>query len=125
MSTRALTTLIDICHFFLFSSGTCLKLGHYRFLSYCFPINHLPFIDSFINDLRALCWALASPSVSLSFYTDDRTPWTGDQPVARPLPTQRTIQTHDPSVRVREDSSCLRPPGHCDQPLITLGSEFV
>jgi hypothetical protein len=25
---------------------------------------------------------------SLSLYTIDRTPWTGDQPVARPLPTQ-------------------------------------
>jgi hypothetical protein len=24
------------------------------------------------------------------FYTDDRTPWTGNQPVARPLPTHRT-----------------------------------
>jgi hypothetical protein len=28
-------------------------------------------------------------SVSWSF-TDDRTPWTGDQLVARPLPTHRT-----------------------------------
>jgi hypothetical protein len=26
------------------------------------------------------------------FYTDDRTSWTGDQPVARPLPTHRTTQ---------------------------------
>jgi hypothetical protein len=26
-------------------------------------------------------------------YTDGRTPWTGDQPVARPLPTHRTTQT--------------------------------
>jgi hypothetical protein len=26
------------------------------------------------------------------FYTDGRTPWTSDQPVARPLPTQRTTQ---------------------------------
>jgi hypothetical protein len=29
----------------------------------------------------------------LTFYTDDKTPWAGDQPVARPLPTQRTTQT--------------------------------
>jgi hypothetical protein len=28
----------------------------------------------------------------LTFYRDDRTPWTGDQPVARPLPTHRTTQ---------------------------------
>jgi hypothetical protein len=29
------------------------------------------------------------------FYTDGRTPWTGDQPVARPLHTHRTIQTQN------------------------------
>jgi hypothetical protein len=26
------------------------------------------------------------------------------------------IRAHDPSVRVSEDSSCLRPRGHCDRP---------
>jgi hypothetical protein len=39
------------------------------------------------------------------------TPWTGDQPIARPLPIQDNtnidvligIQTHDPSVRADED----------------------
>jgi hypothetical protein len=30
------------------------------------------------------------------------------------------IWTHDPSVRTREDSSCLRPRGHCDRQLISL-----
>jgi hypothetical protein len=29
----------------------------------------------------------------LMFYTINRTPWTSDQPVARPLPTHRTTQT--------------------------------
>jgi hypothetical protein len=29
------------------------------------------------------------------FYIDGRTPWTRDQPVARPLPTQRTTQTQN------------------------------
>jgi hypothetical protein len=54
----------------------------------------------------------------------------GDQPVARPLPIHRTtqtqnkhtqyiralsgIRTQDLSVRAGEDSSCLRPRGHCD-----------
>jgi hypothetical protein len=67
----------------------------------------------------------------LSLYTDGRTPWTGDQPVARPLLTYRTaqtehthtyihalsgIRTYDPSVRVSEDCSCLGPHGHCDRP---------
>jgi hypothetical protein len=31
----------------------------------------------------------------LILYTVGRTPWTGDQPVARPLPTHRTIQTQN------------------------------
>jgi hypothetical protein len=54
------------------------------------------------------------------FYTVCRTPWTSDQPVARPLPTHRInahtdihalsgIRTHDPSVWATEDSSCRRP----------------
>jgi hypothetical protein len=34
-------------------------------------------------------------SVSWSFYTIDRTHWTGDQPVSRPLPTQRTARTQN------------------------------
>jgi hypothetical protein len=57
---------------------------------------------------------------------DVRTPWTRDQPVARPLPTHKHrinakihafsgIQTHDTSVRAGEDIPCLRPRGHCDR----------
>jgi hypothetical protein len=60
----------------------------------------------------------------LILYTVGSTPWTGDQSFARPLPKQnkRTqyrrhalsgIRTYDPSVRASEDSSCLRPCGHC------------
>jgi hypothetical protein len=47
----------------------------------------------------------------LVLYTVGRTPWTGDEPVARPLPTHRTIhalsgiRTDDPSVRAGEDGS--------------------
>jgi hypothetical protein len=59
-------------------------------------------------------------------YTVGRTPWTGDQPVARPLPAHRTtqtqtsmplsgIRTHDISVRASEDSSFLRPRSYCDR----------
>jgi hypothetical protein len=59
------------------------------------------------------------------FYKDGRTPWTSDQPFARPLPKPEQhkhrikayayihalseIRTHDPSVRASEDSSRLRP----------------
>jgi hypothetical protein len=60
------------------------------------------------------------------------TPWTGDQPDARPLRRHRTaqhrktrtqihassgIRTQDPSIRAAEDSTCLRPRGHWDRPL--------
>jgi hypothetical protein len=64
-------------------------------------------------------------------YTDGRTPWTGDQAVARPLPTHRAIQkeknthtnicalsgirTHNPNVRASKDISCLRALSHCDR----------
>jgi hypothetical protein len=80
----------------------------------------------------------------LIFYTVGRTPWTGDQPVAWPIPTHRTIQTqnkrththtdihalseirtHHLSVRASKDNSCLRPGGHCDRPLIgTTGGKL-
>jgi hypothetical protein len=67
------------------------------------------------------------------FFTDGRTPWTSDQPVARPLPKHRTkqtqnkcihttnihalsvIRTHDPSLRASEDNSYLRPRGYRDR----------
>jgi hypothetical protein len=58
--------------------------------------------------------------------TVGRTPWTGDQPVAMPLPTQRTTQTQkkrtqtsmlwvDPSVLATEDCLCPMLRGHCDR----------
>jgi hypothetical protein len=31
------------------------------------------------------------------------------------------IRNHDPGVAVGEDSSCLRPLGHCDRPIPALG----
>jgi hypothetical protein len=41
-----------------------------------------------------LRWGLAAFFFSfLILYAAGRTPWTGDQPVARPLPTQRTTNT--------------------------------
>jgi hypothetical protein len=33
--------------------------------------------------------------IFLILYTVGRTPWTGDQPAARPLPTDRAVQTQD------------------------------
>jgi hypothetical protein len=80
------------------------------------------FSHSFVSGSTAHCWALASSSVSSSSL-DVRIPWTGDQPVARPPPTQNNanrypassaIRIHDSSDQAREDSSCVRPRGHCD-----------
>jgi hypothetical protein len=77
-------------------------------------------------------WALAAFQFP-GLFTIDRTHWTSDQLVARPLPTHRTvrkqnkhiytsnihalngIRTHDHSVRASEDSSCLRPVGYRDR----------
>jgi hypothetical protein len=71
-----------------------------------------------------------------SIWTFDRTPWTGDQPDARPPPTQDNttqknadthihtssgIRTHDPSVRAVEDNTCFRPRGHWGHSLKTFG----
>jgi hypothetical protein len=66
------------------------------------------------------------------------TPWSGDQPVARPLATQgkthtektqSRIRNHDPRVRVGEGTLCLRPRGHWDRPALLLytiiQTEFV
>jgi hypothetical protein len=36
----------------------------------------------------------------LILYTVGRTPWKGDQPVARPLPTCRTTQTQNKCTRI-------------------------
>jgi hypothetical protein len=65
----------------------------------------------------------------LNLYTVSRTPWTGDQPLTRPLPAHRTTQTQnkhrhpclewDSNPRLQclsgRRSSCLRPYGHCDR----------
>jgi hypothetical protein len=79
---------------------------------------------------------------SLIIFIDSRTPWTSDQPVARPLPKHRAtqsqnkrihtpnvhalsrIRTHDPSVRASEDSSWLRPRGYSDRHSFRIGKEI-
>jgi hypothetical protein len=36
----------------------------------------------------------------ISKYSVGKTPWTGDQPVARPLPTHRTTQTQNKRIQI-------------------------
>jgi hypothetical protein len=75
-------------------------------------------------------WAPASNCQFHDRFIEGRTPWTCDQPVARPLPKHRTTQTQnkhihipnihafygirtcDPGFRESEDSACLRPLGY-------------
>jgi hypothetical protein len=89
---------------------------------------------------RLKCLNLLSLSLCLWFYspldighfvsflilcTVGWTPWTGDQPAAKPLPTHRInahntdiyalsgIRAHGISVRTGKECSCFRPRGHC------------
>jgi hypothetical protein len=73
-----------------------------------------------------ICLWLCSPTVGLwplfqflILYTVGRTPWTGDQPVTRPLPTHR-INAHgyqclECDSNPRSQCSSLRPRGPCDR----------
>jgi hypothetical protein len=69
-------------------------------------------------------------------FTDGETPWRSDQLVARPLPKHWTtqtqnkhihipntdalfgIRTRDPGFQASEDSTCLRPLGYRERPLL-------
>jgi hypothetical protein len=72
-------------------------------------------------------WSIGLISQFLDHFTDGRTPWTGDQLVARPLPKHRInaytpnihalcgIRTHGPGFRPNEDSTCLKLLGYRDR----------
>jgi hypothetical protein len=45
----------------------------------------------------------------LIFYTVDRTPWTGDQPVVRQLATHRTTQTQNKRTQISMPEVGLEP----------------
>jgi hypothetical protein len=59
-------------------------------LTFTFTIYLPTALQLFIGDLGHFLSFLI-----LVFYTADRTPWTGDQPVARPSSTHRTTQTQN------------------------------
>jgi hypothetical protein len=95
-------------------------------------------LDCLLPNLSIYLW-LFSPLLDLGrffsfliLYTVGRTPWTGDQPVAKPLSTHRTshrINGHshprlewDSNPRSQHSSerrqSILRPRDHCDRRLL-------
>jgi hypothetical protein len=65
-------------------NGMIMLRRQYRRLSICLSVHPSTHLEPFIG-----LWPLFS---FLILYTVSRTPWTGDQPVARPLPTHRTTQ---------------------------------
>jgi hypothetical protein len=67
--------------------SVCLSAYLPTYLSICLPIYpiHPSIYRPFVGP-----WPLFS---FLMFYTVGKTPWTGDQPVARPLHAHRTTQT--------------------------------
>jgi hypothetical protein len=83
---------------------------------------------------KALCWALAAFSVTWSYtqsvgllgrgISSSQGLYLHAEQHKHRINAHNTdirassgMGTHDPSVRVSEDSSCLRPRGHCDRPL--------
>jgi hypothetical protein len=95
----------------LFHIATSLRAG--------WPRNRLPFSAFFIYSTMALQPFIGPWPLLLFrslFYTDGRTPWTGDQPAARPLPTHRTTLTDNHALSViRTHDSNVRASGHCDR----------
>jgi hypothetical protein len=63
------------------------------------------------------------------FYTVGRTPWTGDQPVARPLPAHSTTKTQasmpregfEPTIRVVERTKTVHA---LDRAATVIGSKY-
>jgi hypothetical protein len=81
--------------------SVCLRLTPW----WCTDIMEVTFQTFLTQDLYiyqpVALQPFAGPWPLFSFkivYTVGRTPWTGDQPVARPLPTHRTTQTSMPWV---------------------------
>jgi hypothetical protein len=76
-------------------------------------------IRMFIYNRRVLHYLLLSlygPLLDLGrffqfliLYTNGRTPWTGDQPIARPLPTHRTTQTKNKRTQTSMHGVGLEP----------------
>jgi hypothetical protein len=102
-------------------NGRCVLIGPCAdYEGLCFLFSVAPTLEDRTSLKRFVLFRFLNPK------TVGRTHWMGDQPVARTLPIQTQnklqtnihalsrIRTHDPSVRTGEDSSCLRPGGHCD-----------
>jgi hypothetical protein len=122
-------------------TGSYPKLLHTRHVNHCNMSYTLILQSIYILLFLSCCSQLEQRAsvkrfVSLQLhdhFADDRTPWTGDQPVARPIPKRRTtqtynkfintnvqalcgIRTHEPGFQASEDNKYLTPPGYRDRP---------
>jgi hypothetical protein len=78
-----------------------LRSSKFEFLL-CRPRNHLSELCNYLSVYLSIylsmalqpLWTLAAFQF-LNLYTVGRTPWTGDQPVSRSLPTHTTTQTRN------------------------------
>jgi hypothetical protein len=118
---------------------SCFNMVHFTdVLLYEINIDYstiITFTDSF-HWLHSLLGSWPQIFSFIISFTDGRTPWTSDQLVARSLLKHRTIQTqnkyipnihalcgirtHDPGFRASENSSCFRPLGYRDRPLLLI-----
>jgi hypothetical protein len=71
-----------------------ISLFHFRDAIYLSYLSIYLSICLSVCGSTALCWSLAAFQF-LNMYTVGRTLWTGDQPIARPLPIQGTTQTQN------------------------------
>jgi hypothetical protein len=69
-------------------SAYCSQVKNYVFHSFIQSFSHSMTLQSFV-------WPWPLFQFPNNFHTVGRTPWTSDQPVARPLPTHRTTQTEN------------------------------
>jgi hypothetical protein len=97
----------------IFSSAThSIHPSNYISTYLCiYPSIHLPIHPSIHLYIHLWLYSPCEPWPLFQFlnlYTVGRTPWTGEQPVARPLPTHRTTQTQNKSTQtwmLRVDSN--------------------
>jgi hypothetical protein len=82
--SRFLQHLFQLSTIFLSSRWTLVS-----YCSWCPPLSWWIYLSMALYPLLGLGRFFSS----LIFYTVGRTPWTGDRPVARPLPANRTAQT--------------------------------
>jgi hypothetical protein len=80
----------------------CLSVCLSASLSLCLYVCLSVYIPTYLPTYLPICLWLYSPLLGLGrffsfliIYTVGRTPWTGDQPLARPLSAHRTTQTQN------------------------------